>query len=114
MSLARYRDLFVSEAQEHLRHLASLSIRCDDSAAGLQHINEMFRHAHSLKGMAATMQLAPISTLAHAVEDLLSRLRDGKITATQDTTDLLLAAFDTLEQMVQIVGQGGEAPEAAP
>ena len=112
MSLARYRDLFVSEAQEHLRQLASLSIRCDDSAAGLHHINEMFRHAHSLKGMAATMQLAPISTLAHAVEDMLSRLRDGKITATQDSTDLLLAAFDTLEQMVQIVGQGGEAPEA--
>ena len=66
MDISRYRDLFVSEAREHLTVLGSLSMRCEEGVADSVTINEMFRHAHSLKGMAATMQLGPITPLSHA------------------------------------------------
>ena len=112
MDISRYRDLFVSEAREHLTVLGSLSMRCEEGVADSVTINEMFRHAHSLKGMAATMQLGPITTLSHALEDLLSRIRDGHFSSTRNTVDLMLAAIDTLEQLVALVAQGGELPES--
>lgn len=112
MDISRYRDLFVSEAREHLTVLGSLSMRCEEGVADSVTINEMFRHAHSLKGMAATMQLGPITTLSHALEDLLSQIRDGHFNPTRNTVDLMLAAIDTLEQLVALVAQGGELPES--
>lgn len=112
MDISRYRDLFVSEAREHLTVLGSLSMRCEEGVADSVTINEMFRHAHSLKGMAATMQLGPITTLSHALEDLLSQIRDGHFSSTRNTVDLMLAAIDTLEQLVALVAQGGELPES--
>ncbi|SJZ60813.1 two-component system, chemotaxis family, sensor kinase CheA [Trichlorobacter thiogenes] len=112
MDISRYRDLFVSEAREHLTTLGTLSMRCEEGAADSDSINEMFRHAHSLKGMAATMQLGPITTLSHALEDLLSQIRDGHFSPTRNTVDLMLAAIDTLEQLVALVAQGGELPDS--
>lgn len=111
MDISRYRDLFVSESREHLTVLGSLSMRCEEGVTDSDTINEMFRHAHSLKGMAATMQLGPITTLSHALEDLLSQIRDGHFNPTRNTVDLMLAAIDTLEQLVALVALGEELPE---
>lgn len=111
MDISRYRDLFISEAREHLNALASLSLRCEEGAAGSDIVNEMFRHAHSLKGMGATMQLVPVTTLSHALEDLLDQVRDGRLAITRSAADLMLAAIDTLEQLVTLVAQGGELPD---
>lgn len=111
MDISRYRDLFISEAREHLSVLGSLSIRCEEGISGPGEINELFRHAHSLKGMAATMQLTPITTLAHALEDLLNKLREGQLRVSRNVADLMLAAIDTLEQMVELVSQNSELPD---
>lgn len=111
MDISRYRDLFVCEAREHLTALGSLSMRCEGESAEGGTIHELFRHAHSLKGMAATMQLVPMTSLAHALEDLLSQVRDGRFTITRSVADLMLGAIDTLEQMVELVEQGGELPD---
>jgi two-component system chemotaxis sensor kinase CheA len=111
MDISRYRDLFISEAREHLNALGSLSMRCEEGATGSAEINELFRHAHSLKGMAATMQLTPITTLAHALEDLLNKVREGQFRVSRNVADLLLAAIDTLEQMVELVSQNSELPD---
>ncbi len=112
MDISRYRGLFVTEAQEHLNALGTLSVRCEEGTADSGAINEMFRHAHSLKGMAATMQLGPITALSHALEDLMMQVRDGRFSVTRSVADLLLAAIDTLDQMVTLVAQGGELPDA--
>jgi len=112
MDISRYRDLFVSESQEHLTVLSALSMRCEEGVADSDTINEMFRHAHSLKGMAATMQLGPITTLSHALEDLLAQIRAGHFSPTRNTVDLMLATIDTLEQLVALVAQGGELPDS--
>lgn len=111
MELSRYKDLFVSEARSHISALSSLSIRCQEGAVAAEIINEMFRHAHSLKGMAATMQFTPITTLAHSLEDLMTRLRDGRTDISHGTVDLLLTTIDTLEQLVALAAEGTELPD---
>lgn len=108
MDTSRYRDLFVSEAQEHLNALGALALQCEQNGTSAAPIHEMFRHAHSLKGMAATMQFTPVSTLAHAMEDLLAKMRDGKAPADRGTVDLILAATTALEQSVSLISQGRE------
>lgn len=110
MNLDRYRDLFVTEAREHLVALGRLAAAHESGLHDTDTVNELFRHAHSLKGMAATMQLSSVSTLAHAVEDLLSKLRDNPVPAGKQATVLLLAGIDSLEQMVDMVAQGGSPP----
>lgn len=107
MDTSRYRDLFVSESQEHLNSLAALALQCEENGDAAP-VHEMFRHAHSLKGMAATMQFTPVSTLAHALEELLVKIRDGKLTADQGAVDLILAAVTALEQSVLLISQSRE------
>lgn len=112
MDLDRYRDLFIAEANEHLASLGLLAVAQESGQVSGDTINELFRHAHSLKGMAATMQLSSISSLAHAMEDLLGKLRDKGAGAEKQTTDLLLSGIGTLEKMVEDVAKG-VAPEPA-
>ncbi|NJD39610.1 MAG: chemotaxis protein CheA [Geobacter sp.] len=107
MDTSRYRDLFVSEAQEHLNALGSLALQCEQVGTAAP-VHEMFRHAHSLKGMAATMRFTPVSSLAHALEELLVKIRDGKLPADRGTVDLILAAVTALEQSVHLISQGNE------
>ncbi len=111
MDIGRYRELFVSEAREHLSALANAGMRLDAGSADSDCINEMFRHVHSLKGMASTMRFQSIAALAHAAEDLLSRLRDNKLTIFRGVVELLFSAIDTLEQLVGLVEQGAELPD---
>ncbi len=72
----RYLDLFVAEAREHLD--AATRLVADLGRGGLAEprIREIFRHFHSLKGMAVSMDLGPMSRLAHDGETLLEALRD--------------------------------------
>lgn len=111
MDISRYRELFVSEAREHLSALANAGMRLDEGSADSDCINEMFRHAHSLKGMASTMRFQAIATLAHATEDLLGRLRDNKLAIFRGVVELLFSAIDTLEQLVGLVEQGAGLPD---
>lgn len=106
MDMSQYRDLFVSEARGHITAFNDLLVRCEGSASEPGDIDELFRHAHSLKGMAASMQFAPIADLAHRMEDLLSRVRGGEFTPSPALIDLLLEGSDTLVAMVTLVEEG--------
>jgi two-component system chemotaxis sensor kinase CheA len=65
----------------------------------------MFRHAHSVKGMASSMGFEAIATLAHRVEDLVDAVRAKPDLLTREMVDLLLAATDTLQGQVRSVGE---------
>lgn len=108
MDMSPYRDLFVSEARGHLSALTELIIRLEDAPADPAIIDEIFRHAHSLKGMAATMGYDSISRLAHCMEDQLSRVRSGEIGLPPALADLLLEGGDALTGMVTEVESGAE------
>ena len=111
MDIEKYRRLFVEEASEHLsemaRALAALESRQEGDAEGS--IDTLFRMAHSIKGMASSLDYDSVASLAHRLEDWLEPLRragevpDGALPVLYD----VLAA---LEQMVASVEETGSAP----
>jgi two-component system chemotaxis sensor kinase CheA len=114
MDMSQYRDLFVSESRGHLSAFSELIVQLEDDVSDQAAIDEIFRHAHSLKGMAATMQFDDITALSHHIEDLLSRVRSHEFEFSADMADLLLEGGDILSGMVTIIEQGaGEQPDAS-
>ena len=108
MSMSKYRDLFVSEARRHFEVFSDLIVKSENNSNDQNAIHELFRHAHSLKGMAATMQFTRIAELAHRMEDLLSRVRDGIYSFTSKTADILLEGNDLLSAMVTAIESGDD------
>jgi two-component system chemotaxis sensor kinase CheA len=116
--LSRYLALFVSESKEHLEALSQGLVRLEQAGAGGEDpapvIDEIFRHAHSVKGMAAAMQLEGIALLAHRAEDVIGALRARGGAPGSEVVDVLLAATDVLSGMVEKASAGGSpAPDEA-
>ena len=115
MDMSQYRDLFISESREYLRTIGSLIVDLEKDAGDREKIDALFRVAHSIKGMAASMDYRDISELAHKLEDLMSRVRNGDILFDRGVADLLLEGADLLETMVADVAAGsGEKRDCAP
>jgi len=114
MDMSQYRDLFVSESKGHIQVFNELIVRLEDNAADAAAVDELFRHAHSLKGMAATMQYQAVADLAHCMEDLLSRVRSGELGFTPAVADILLEGSDVLAAMVAVIeAADSRLPDAA-
>jgi two-component system chemotaxis sensor kinase CheA len=102
-----FLDLFLSEAREHLDGMSALLARARQQGLGPEEINDLFRHAHSLKGMAATLGFRPVTALAHAMEDLLHAWRGGGRSPASGTLDLLARATDRLSAQIESIAGGG-------
>ena len=116
--LSRYLALFVSESKEHLDALSQGLVRLEQAGAGGEDptpiVDEIFRHAHSVKGMAAAMQLEGIAHLAHRAEDVIGALRARGGAPGSEVVDVLLAATDVISGMVEKAAAGGSpAPDEA-
>ena len=98
-----FLELFVSEAREHVEGQGALLRRARAAALGSEEIHDLFRHAHSIKGMAAAMGFQPMSVLAHAMEDLLHCWRDGSRSPAPESIDLLTRANDCLSAQLDAV-----------
>ena len=114
LDLSKYLGLFVSESKDHLealsRTLVDLERARPEEMPDL--VDKMFRHAHSVKGMAGTMQFEGIATLAHRAEDVFGALRGRASALEPEVVDLLLAANDALLAMVQAASS--RSPPAGP
>jgi two-component system, chemotaxis family, sensor kinase CheA len=108
MDMSPYRELFISEANGHLSAFSELMVRLEDSSGDPAAIDELFRHAHSLKGMASTMGYEQIVRIAHLMEDQLGRIRNGDCKLSPAFTGLLLEASDTLNRLVSLVESGSD------
>ena len=115
MDVSRYADLFLSESREHLTAFNHLLLEWERDAAAREPVDGLFRAAHSLKGMAATMGYAGVADLAHRAENLLDVVRQGKAAVTEAQLDLLFRAADALERAVgeAVAGRDDPAPYAA-
>ena len=80
MDLSSYLDLFVAEAREHIGAAAELAARRNVREVAESELRELFRHVHSIKGMAASMGFSAMSSLAHDTESLMDLVRQGRIT----------------------------------
>lgn len=113
MDMSQYQDLFITESRKHLAALKELSIRIEEDVSDRAVVEEMFRHAHSLKGMAATMQFDAIATLVFRMENLLGRVRSNEIAFCPALADLLLEGQDLLSGMVSVIENGAGEPQDA-
>ncbi len=107
MDMSQYKDLFVSEVNEHLTGLNHLIVALEDNPADRHSIDALFRSVHSIKGMAAAMSYGDISAMAHTMEDFMDLFRKDLRTFSATAAELLLAASDLLVAMVRDVEQGG-------
>ena len=98
----RARHEFTSEAEELLDTLSRDLVEFESQGADVRPevVNKIFREVHSLKGLAGMLGFAEISDLSHNLEDMLDRLRMGKIAITRDLIDLLYDAVDSLNRLV--------------
>ena len=106
METNQYMEMFLDESHEHLQSLNDGLLGLEDNAEDLSILNEIFRNAHTLKGMSATMGYNKIAELTHEMEDVLDALRKEQLKVTEDIIDTLFKCLDSLEQMIDNVGNG--------
>lgn len=100
IDLIEFMDEFRAEAEEHLRALDAQLLRLEHDPSDPDPIRQMFLSAHTIKGSAAMMGVSAVQVLAHGLEDVLGRLRDGRAVLLSDMADLLFLAVDRLRALV--------------
>ncbi|MBR2519589.1 MAG: chemotaxis protein CheA [Selenomonadaceae bacterium] len=106
METNQYMDMFLDESHEHLQSLNDGLLGLEDNSGDLSILNEIFRNAHTLKGMSATMGYNKIAELTHEMEDVLDMLRKEQLAVSGDIIDTLFKCIDSLEQMINNVANG--------
>ena len=109
MDVSQYKDLFVSEALEHLQLLNQKLVELEQNPASEEAMDQIFRSAHTIKGMAATMGYTDITQLAHVLEDLLDKVRQGKQAVTSALIDMVFTGVDSMSALVDDVAAGRES-----
>lgn len=105
MEISDYLSLFLDEAREHLQQLSELLLTLERSQ-DVALVHDLFRAAHSFKGMASTMGYRDLAELAHGMESVLDGLRSGALAVAPGVVDLLLRSVDALETQVDEVALG--------
>ena len=98
MDVNQYLGIFLDETREHLENLNTQILNLEQSPEDSDTINEIFRAAHSLKGMAGTMGYKRMQTLTHDMENVFSEIRNGSIKANSNLIDILFQCLDALEE----------------
>ena len=93
------RQFFVPEAEEHLQTITECLLALETNS-NPEDINRLFRSIHTIKGSAAQVGLHRLSAIAHRVEDLIGRMRDGAVVISTELTDLCLESVDILKRFL--------------
>lgn len=107
MDMSQYLGAFLDEAGDNLKHLDDLTLVIEKDPGNSEAIAEIFRSAHTLKGMSATMGFDRMASLTHAMEDMLDAVRKGEYSLNAGDIDLLFRALDTLQSMVDAIRAAG-------
>ena len=108
MDTSQYMSMFLEESSDNLQILNDSLLQLEQEPNDIDKLNEIFRVAHTIKGMAATMGFSQMTELTHKMEDVLSEFRDGKVKITKEVVTTLFKCLDTLEQMVNNITEGSE------
>jgi two-component system chemotaxis sensor kinase CheA len=108
MDLNEYLPMFLAEAREHLQELNLALVRLEAEPDDRETLDEIFRIAHSLKGMSATMGFSSMAALTHEMEDVFEIFRRRRGGVEQEAMDVLLACLDALEGCVEAVAESGQ------
>jgi two-component system chemotaxis sensor kinase CheA len=101
-------SMFLEESLDNLQTLNESLLDLEQNPDDTDKVNEIFRVAHTIKGMAATMGFNDLAELTHKMEDVLAEFRAGELKVTQDVVTVLFDCLDTLEKMVDNVQEGSD------
>src|SRR3954471_6822087 len=108
METSEYLPMFLAEGREHLQELNLAVVRIEERPDDQDTVDEIFRIAHSLKGMSATMGFAGMAALTHEMEDVFELLRQRKGGLPREAIDVLLECLDALSAAVEAIDESGE------
>jgi two-component system, chemotaxis family, sensor kinase CheA len=108
MDMSQYLEIFIEESKEHLQSCNQHLLELEKEPDNLTIVNEIFRSAHTLKGMSATMGYEDLANLTHQMENVLDAIRQSKLNVTPELLDIVFSAIDHLEEMVQSISTGGD------
>ncbi len=108
MDMSQYLEIFIEESKEHLQNMnqSLLELEIDSTKLGL--LNEIFRVAHTLKGMSGTMGFSRVASLTHEMENVLQSLRSNELKINEGIIDILFECLDTLEGYIGEVEKTGD------
>jgi len=108
MDTSQYMSMFLEESMDNLQTLNQALLILEQEPENVDKLNEIFRVAHTIKGMAATMGFSSMAELTHKMEDVLSKFRDGDLKVTKEVVTVLFKCLDTLEGMVTSITEGNK------
>ncbi len=111
MDMNQYMNMFVEESREHLQTLNRCLLELEGNTENISVLDEIFRSAHTIKGMSATMGFTVIAELTHEMENVLDLLRKETLNCSSEIVDLLFRCVDTLERSVDNAVAGAEAED---
>lgn len=101
MDVSQYLDIFIDESNEHLQDLSDCIMVIEKEPENMDTINEIFRAAHSLKGMAGTMGFKRMQHLTHDMENVFQEVRSGNMKVTSGLVDVLFQCLDALDAYLE-------------
>ena len=103
MDVSQYLEIFIDETEEHLQTLSDCIMELEKEPENMDTINEIFRAAHSLKGMAGTMGFKRMQRLTHDMENVFQEVRSDKVKVNSNMIDLLFKCLDAIESYLNNV-----------
>ena len=108
MDVSQYLEIFIDETKEHLQSLNTQILELEQNPENMDTINEVFRAAHSLKGMAGTMGYKRMQNLTHDMENVFSEVRNGHIKVNASMIDCLFQCLDALDEYLSNIQESGD------
>ena len=108
MDVSQYLEIFIDETKEHVQNLNSQILELEQDPENADVINEIFRAAHSLKGMAGTMGFKRMQTLTHDMENVFSEVRNGSIKVNAAIIDVVFQCLDALEEYLANIQESAD------
>src|SRR5690625_932772 len=111
MDIEQYLDVFIDESTEHLDVLYNQLVELEKNPTDKQVIEEIFRAAHTIKGMSATMGFEDVAHLTHYIENVFDGIRYDKIAVNAQIIDVLFSSIDKLNAMLEDISNGGDGKQ---
>ncbi len=111
IDLNAFRETFFVEAAEHLDAMEAALLQLDGAHDDRELLNTIFRAAHTIKGGSGTFGMQSVASFTHVVENLLDRLRDGRLAVTEHLVELLFSSLDVMQGLIAAERTGSALPE---
>ncbi len=111
--MSQYMNLFIEESNEHLQTMNDVLLELEKNTDNISLINELFRVAHTLKGMSGTMGYTNMADLTHEMENVLDGVRNNRIKINENITDVLFECFDALDEIINYIAANGKEMDKA-